>query len=89
MGASSSEENHGRFRNIFNKRGQSRAFNPVYQAAYWGDRSDFLQEKPKDDVNPTTILQFLMLYPNYRNNKERVNYRGNTPLHLALNLGRL
>ena len=62
---------------------------PVHKAAYWGDRSDFLQEKPKDDVNPTTILQFLMLYPNYRNNKERVNYRGNTPLHLASARGNL
>ena len=81
--ASSSEENHGRFRNIFNKKGQSRVFNPVYQASYWGNRRDYLQEKPKDDVDPTIVLQFMMLNPKSKYGKEIRNDKRNTPLHLA------
>ena len=57
----------------------------VHKAAYWGNRSDYLQENPKEDVDSTILLQFMMLYPNSSTTKykERKNGKGNTPLHLA------
>ena len=88
--ASSSEENHGRFSVLFNnKKGQPRFNSPVHRAAYWGNRTDYIQEKPKDDIDPTIVLQFMVLYPKVTYNKEGVNFRGNTPLHLAVARGNL
>ena len=87
--ASSSKENHGRFSTLFNYKGQPRFNSSVHRAAYWGNRRDYLQEKPKDDVDPTIVLQFMMLYPKVTYNKEGVNFRGNTPLHLAAARGNL
>ena len=35
---------------------------PVHRAAYWGNRSDYLEEKPQNGVDgPTIVLQYLML----------------------------
>ena len=87
--AKSDEENHGKFSILFNKKGQTRISNAVYKAAYWGNRRDYLQEKPKDDVDPTIVLQFMMLHPTLRYNKEQENAKGNTPLHLASARGNL
>ena len=61
----------------------------MHRAAYWGNRRDYLQEKPKDDVDPTIVLQFMMLYPGFEYNKEQGNAKGNTPLHLASARGNL
>ena len=87
--AKSDEENHGKFSWMLSKTDDGSFDWPVHKAAYWGNKRDYLQGKPKDKVNPTTVLQFLMLYPNYRNNKERVNSKGITPLHLASARGNL
>ena len=39
----------------------------VYRAAYWGNRRDYLKDKPKIDVNPIVVLQYIMLtWPKYR-----------------------
>ena len=84
--ASSSKENHGRFKDMFNDEGQTRFNNPVYQAAYWGNKSDYLPNYPKHAVDPTIVLQFMMLY---KSNKEEINAKGNTPLHLASARGNL
>ena len=81
--SSSSKKNHGRFRNIFKKKGLSRFSNPVYNAAYWGNKSDYLPKYPKNGVNLTIVLQFMMLNPKSKYNKEIENDKGNTPLHLA------
>ena len=39
---------------------------PVHRAAYWGNKSDYLQEKPENGVDqrmfdPTIVLQYMML----------------------------
>ena len=83
------EKGNGKFSWMLSKSDDGSLDWPVHKAAYWGNKRDYLQEKPKDDVNPTTVLQFLMLYPSYRNNKERANSRGITPLHLASARGNL
>ena len=79
--ASSSEENHGRFSTMFGKK--TRSSNPVLRAAYWGSRKYYVQNHPKDAVDPTILLQFMMLDPNSNYDKEIENDKGNTPLHLA------
>ena len=39
----------------------------VAKAAYWGSKKDYLNEKPKIDVDPTVVLQYLMLtWKSYR-----------------------
>ena len=81
--AKSYEENHGKFSILFNKKGQTRYSNPVYNAAYWGNKSDYLPNYPKNMVDPTIVLQFMMLYPKATYNKVFENDKGNTPLHLA------
>ena len=55
----------------------------MYKAAYWGNKSDYLPNYPKYAVDPTIVLQFMMLNPNSNYNKEIENDKGNTPLHLA------
>ena len=55
----------------------------MYKAAYWGNKSDYLPTSPKHAVDPTIVLQFMMLYPKATFEKESQNGRGNTPLHLA------
>ena len=81
--ASSSEETHGRFKDIFNKKGQERHSNPVFKAAYWGNKSDYLPNYPQNAVDPTIVLQFMMLNPKSKYDKEFKNVKENTPLHLA------
>ena len=78
-GIPSSKGNHSRFRNIFNKK--KRIINAVYKAAYRGDKSYYLPKYPKNAVDPTIVLQFMMLNSDY--DKEEENDKGNTPLHLA------
>ena len=81
--AKSYEENHGKFSILFNKKGQTRYSNPVYNAAYWGNKSDYLPNYPKYAADPTIVLQYMMLYPKATYSKEFENDKGNTPLHLA------
>ena len=39
----------------------------VPRAAYWGSRRDYLKVKPKIDVNPNVVLQYIMLtWKSYR-----------------------
>ena len=39
----------------------------VARAAYWGSKRDYLNDKPKIDVDPTVVLQYLMLtWKSYR-----------------------
>ena len=50
------DKNHSKFSNMF------RPFNgQVARAAYWGNRRDYLKRKPRIDVNPIDVLQFIML----------------------------
>ena len=39
----------------------------VERAAYWGSKKDYLIVKPKIDVNPIVVLQYIMLtWKSYR-----------------------
>ena len=61
----------------------------MYKAAYWGNKSDYLPNYPKYAIDPTIVLQFMLLNPNSNYNKEIENHKGNTPLHLASARGNL
>ena len=57
--AKKDKQNHGKFSILFKG---GKPFNtPVHRAAYWGSRRDYLNEKPKIDLDPTVVLQYLML----------------------------
>ena len=59
------DKNHSKFSNMF--RGGVPFNGQVYRAAYWGSRRDYLKVKPKIDVNPIVVLQYLMLrWKSYR-----------------------
>ena len=60
----------------------------MYNASYWGNTSYYLPNNPKNPVDPTIVLQFMMLNPGFRD-KEEENGKGNTPLHLASARGNL
>ena len=53
------QQNHSKFSNMF--RGGLPFNGQVARAAYWGSRRDYLKIKPKIDVNPIVVLQYLML----------------------------
>ena len=55
----------------------------MFKAAYWGNKSDYLPKYPQNAVDPTIVLQFMMLNPKFKYGKEFKNDKGNTPLHLA------
>ena len=39
----------------------------VARAAYWGSKRDYLKVKPKIDVNPIVVLQYILLtWKSYR-----------------------
>ena len=53
------KETHGQYINLFGR-------DPLHRAAYWGNRSDFIEDKPKIDsdsrlFDPTIVLQYIML----------------------------
>ena len=59
------KENHGPYINMFGNN-PSKFNDIVHRAAYWGNRSDFIEDKPKIDsdsrlFDPTIVLQYLML----------------------------
>ena len=57
--AEEDKQNHGIFSTIFI--GGVPFNGKVHRAAYWGSRRDYLNEKPKIDLDPTVVLQYLML----------------------------
>ena len=57
--AKEDKQNHGKFSNIFI--GGVPFNDQVHRAAYWGNRRDYLKRKPRIDVNPIDVLQFIML----------------------------
>ena len=59
------KQNHGKFSYMF--KGGVPFNGQVYRAAYWGSRRDYLKVKPKIDVNPIVVLQYIMLtWKSYR-----------------------
>ena len=62
--AKEDKQNHGKFRNFI---GGVPFQGQVHRAAYWGSRRDYLKFKPKIDVDPIVVLQYIMLtWKSYR-----------------------